>query len=263
MSAENTDRKTPAENPLLNQELYRVFLTQSSEGIWRMELENPVPVDLHADEQIELLYRSAYLAECNPAMARMYGYELPEEIVGARFGDLLVREDPANIEHLINLIDSGYRMEDAESHEVDRNGNSKFFLNNIIGIVENGHLKRIWGTQREITERKGIELSKARLAAIVESSHDAIISKDLEPRRGENIRLSRRRGDRRTHHDSHSAAFNRRRDGVSRKHQTRQIGRALRNRSPAPGRELRDHLADGFADQKRDGRDYRRLENRP
>ncbi|HEY8560989.1 MAG TPA: PAS domain S-box protein [Pyrinomonadaceae bacterium] len=168
------------ENSLINQELYRVFVSQSSEGIWRMELEKPVAVDLPPDEQIELLYRDAYLAECNSAMARMYGYESPREIVGARFGDLLIREDQANLEHLVNLIDSDYRMEDAESHEVDRNGNLKFFLNNIIGIVEDGFLKRIWGTQREITGRKEIELSKAHLASIVESSDDAIISKDLD-----------------------------------------------------------------------------------
>lgn len=180
MSVEITDRKTIGEDSPIDRELYRVFLTQSSEGIWRMEFEQPVATDLPADEQIELFYRYAYLAECNPAMARMYGYESPEEIIGARFGDLLIRADKANIEHLENLISSNYRTEDAESHEVDRNGNSKFFLNNVIGIVENGFLKRIWGTQREITERKEVELSKAHLAAIVESSDDAIISKDLD-----------------------------------------------------------------------------------
>jgi PAS domain S-box-containing protein len=180
MSAEITDRKMLDENLLINQELYRVFVSQSSEAIWRMEMETPVAVNLPVDEQIELFYTYGFLAECNDAMARMYGYTSANEIIGARLGDFVVREDEANIEYLRAFITLNYRLEDAESHEVDRAGNPKFFLNNLIGIVENGFLKRAWGTQRDITERKEIERSKAHLAAIVEFSDDAIISKDLD-----------------------------------------------------------------------------------
>ncbi len=180
MSAEITDRKIMGENSLINQELYRVFVTQSSEAIWRVELEEPVSVNLSPDEQIGFFYRYGSLAECNQAMARMYGYDSVEEIIGARLGDLLVREDEANVEYLRAFVNSNYRLEDAESREVDRAGNPKFFLNNLIGIIEDGYLKRVWGTQRDITERKEIERSKAHLAAIVESSDDAIISKDLD-----------------------------------------------------------------------------------
>ncbi|HEY0458119.1 MAG TPA: PAS domain S-box protein [Pyrinomonadaceae bacterium] len=180
MSAKNTDRKMMEENSLINQELYRVFVSQSSEAIWRIEMENPLATTLPADEQIELFYRDAYLAECNQAMARMYGFDSAEEIIGARLGDLLIREDAANVEYLRAFVNSKYRLEDAESHEVDRDGNPKFFLNNLIGIIENGFLVRAWGTQRDITERKEIERSKAHLAAIVESSDDAIMSIDLD-----------------------------------------------------------------------------------
>ena len=181
MSAEITERnKMLEENSIINQELYRVFVSQSSEAIWRIEFDEPVSVALPVDEQIELFYRHVYLAECNQAMARMYGFEAPEAIIGARLGDFLVREDEANLEYLRAFIRSDYRLEDAESHEIDRDGNPKFFLNNLIGIVENGHLARAWGTQRDITERKETERSRAHLAAIVESSDDAIISKDLD-----------------------------------------------------------------------------------
>jgi PAS domain S-box-containing protein len=179
MSAETTDRQITADDSFINQELYRVFVTQSSEAIWRIELDEPVPVDLSPDEQIELFYRYGHLVECNQAMARMYGYESVDEIIGARLGDLLVREDESNVEYLRAFVNSNYRLEDAESREIDRDGNPKFFLINLIGIIENGFLTRVWGTQRDITERKEIERSKAHLAAIVESSDDAIISKDL------------------------------------------------------------------------------------
>src|SRR5919107_5091332 len=77
-----------------SEERYRAFIANSSEGIWRFEFERPVPTDLPEDEQVERFYRHGYLAECNDAAARMYGFERAEEMLGARLGDMLVRDDP-------------------------------------------------------------------------------------------------------------------------------------------------------------------------
>jgi PAS domain S-box-containing protein len=140
-----------------SEERYRAFIANSSEGIWRFELERPVLIDLNEDEQIELFYQHGYLAECNDAMAQMYGYDRAAEITGARLSDLLVRDDPNNIEYLHGFIASGYRLTDAESVEVDREGRQRFFSNNLVGVIENGLVLRAWGTQRDVTERKRIE----------------------------------------------------------------------------------------------------------
>src|SRR5215216_1552490 len=163
-----------------SEERYRSFVEQSTEGIWRFELEEPIPTDLSPDEQVERFYRHGYLAECNDAMARMYGYTQAEEIVGARLGDLLPSSIPENVQYLKDFVRSGYRLADAESQEVDRHGNTKYFVYNLTGIIENESLVRVWGTQRDITERKQAEEARARLAAIVQSSEDAIIGKTLE-----------------------------------------------------------------------------------
>jgi PAS domain S-box-containing protein len=163
-----------------SEERYRNFIEQSTEGIWRFELEEPVPIDLTPNEQIDRFYRHSYLAECNDVMARMYGYARAEEIVGARLDDLLSSSNPENVQYLKDFVRSGYRLTDAESKEIDRYGRTKYFLNDLTGIVENEYLLRVWGTQRDITEHKQVEEVRARLAAIVESSEDAIIAKTLE-----------------------------------------------------------------------------------
>jgi len=179
--AERTEQLEKRERGLReSQERYRSFVEQSTEGIWRFEFEEPVPTDLAPDEQVERFYRHGYLAECNNAMARMYGYARAEEIVGARFGDLLSSSIPENVQYVKDFVNSHYRLADAESRDVDRHGRTRYFLNDLTGIVENESLLQVWGTQREITERKQAEEVRARLAAIVESSEDAIIGKTLE-----------------------------------------------------------------------------------
>jgi len=140
-----------------SEERYRAFVQNSSEGIWLFELEQPVPTDLSEDEQIEAFYRDAYLAECNDALARMYGLTRAEEIIGARLGDMLIREDPANDAYLRAFIRAGYRLENAASSERDKEGNPKFFSNSLVAIIEDGKLFRAWGTQRDVTERRRFE----------------------------------------------------------------------------------------------------------
>jgi PAS domain S-box-containing protein len=163
--AERTEQLEERERGLReSEERYRSFIEQSSEGIWRFELEEPVPTGLMPEEQVECFYRHGYLAECNDAMARMYGYTRAEEIVGARLDELLPSSIPENVEYLRAFARSSYRLTDAESQEVDRHSNIKYFSNNLTGIVENESLLRVWGTQRDITERKRTEEAQRFLA---------------------------------------------------------------------------------------------------
>jgi K+-sensing histidine kinase KdpD len=105
-AVENMLRASKNERSLRqSEERYQSFIEQSTEGIWRFELEEPVAVNLSEDAQIERFYRHTYLAECNYAMARMYGFSRPEEIVGARLGDFLPRSVPGTSSTLGLLSD--------------------------------------------------------------------------------------------------------------------------------------------------------------
>jgi two-component system CheB/CheR fusion protein len=168
-----TERKR-AEVALRDSEArYRTFVEHSSEAIWRFELEQPVPVGAPLEEMLDGFYRWAYLAECNDAMARMYGYEVASQIVGARLGDMLVRSDQKNVDYLTAFIESGYRLVDAESVERDRHGVEKQFANNLIGIVEDGMLVRAWGMQRDITERRRAEAEVREAKEVAEAANRA------------------------------------------------------------------------------------------
>jgi len=155
---EDISERVRAEEALVrSKESYRTFVEQSMEGIWRFGVEQPLPVDIPEDEQIEHFYRYGYLAECNDAMARMYGFSRADELLRSRISDLLPRSAPENVAYLRAFVRSGYRLTGAESCEIDRWGNARYFLNNLTGFVENGSLVWIWGTQQDITERRRIE----------------------------------------------------------------------------------------------------------
>jgi PAS domain S-box-containing protein len=140
-----------------SEDRYRDFMEQSLDGIWRLELEEPLSLQWPEERQIEHLIRFNYLAECNDAFARMYGYQSAREVLGKKIQEFLPASDEKNLEYVRTIIRSGYRIQQAESREVDREGHSKYFLNNIVGILENGRITRIWGTQRDITDNRVLE----------------------------------------------------------------------------------------------------------
>ncbi|HRJ49086.1 MAG TPA: PAS domain S-box protein, partial [Phycisphaerales bacterium] len=143
---------------------YRSFVQRSSEGVWCVEYPEGVPIALPIDEQIELFYRHGVVGDCNDAMARMYGLVSSEQLIGRRFEDMLPPTDPHNIEFLRSVILNGYRIEDAESHEVDVHGRPRFFMNSIACEIEEDKVVRAWGIQRDVTARRIAEneLAEAR-----------------------------------------------------------------------------------------------------
>ena len=137
-----------------SEERYRAFIELTSEAVWRVELEEPVPTSLPVDAQVDRFYRHGYLAECNDAMAQMYGYASAADLVGARLSDLLLRDDAANVRYLHTFVETGYRLADAESNEIGHDGRARYLVNIPFGIAQDGRLVRAWGSQRDVTERR-------------------------------------------------------------------------------------------------------------
>jgi PAS domain S-box-containing protein len=146
-----------------SEERYRSFIAHSSEGIWLLEFDPPLDMSLSVEEQVERAYRHGRFVDCNDAMARMYGLARAEDLIGKTLEFPLPSSDPDARAYLAGIIRSGYSVTGAESVEFDTAGNRKHFDNSMIAIIEDGQLKRLWGIQRDITERKKAEEQRTLL----------------------------------------------------------------------------------------------------
>jgi two-component system, cell cycle sensor histidine kinase and response regulator CckA len=165
VTADITERKQAEEALQRSEQNYRMFVAQSSEGIFREDLDSPISIDLPEEEIIHQILHGSYMAECNDALAKTYGFASGRHLTGKRLTEMLVATDPANVQLTRDFIRSGFQIRDRESHEVDSQGNLKVFLNSMTGIVENGKLMRTWGIQRDITEWVRLEEARTKTEA--------------------------------------------------------------------------------------------------
>ncbi len=174
-----SERKKYEQQLKESKERYQAFIRQSSEGIYRFELDEPLDIALSLDDQIQFIYNHAYLAECNDAFAKMYSMETTESLTGKPityfYGD---RENPVNYDANKKFIISGYKIEEEETQETAANGEKIWLSNSSVGIIEQGLLYRIWGTQRDITAHKeydsAIMESEQKYRNLIEKSQDVI-----------------------------------------------------------------------------------------
>jgi len=116
---------------------------------------------------------STYL-DANASMCRMLGYTR-EELIGLHATDIVAEAEIPHIGLALSAIKttSDYHRE----WRFRRKDGSMFEAEVFATVMPDGNLL---GMVRDITERKRIEAAAAHLAAIVESSDDAVVGKDLQ-----------------------------------------------------------------------------------
>ncbi|MEO8306466.1 MAG: ATP-binding protein [Pseudomonadota bacterium] len=136
---------------------YRNFVEHSSEAVWRVELDDEMPISLSIAEQRKWLEQHAHVAECSEAygnldpsgkaMLTSWRGEIPWSAIYEKHLDQAARQH--------------YSM-DGLRFDVTVKGRPRTFLTSFTGVVRNDHLQRIWGVARDVTELVDLNTRLAR-----------------------------------------------------------------------------------------------------
>lgn len=131
----------------------------------------------NASEAIHWVGPSGTILRANRAELRMLGYTA-EEYIGRDIADFHV--DKNAIADILGRLRNGETLENYTASMICKDGSVRQVVINSSGYFENGEFVHTRCFTRDITEQLQNEKALRHLAAIVESTDDVIISKDLD-----------------------------------------------------------------------------------
>jgi signal transduction histidine kinase len=137
---------------------YRNFVTHSSEAVWRVELDQPMPVSLPLAEQRKWLEQHAHVAECSHSYSRL---NPPEATGDLRPWRRDIPWDAIYDQHLEQAARQDYSM-DGLRFDLMQQGKCHTFITSFTGEVRDGFLLRVWGVARDITDLVDLNTRLAR-----------------------------------------------------------------------------------------------------
>ena len=179
-----TARALSSAPPWTAEQRYRWFVATANEGIWRFELNPPLPPELGEAELAAAILAHGRLAECNVAFARQYGYEFPGDLRGSGIADLLFGSAEQQSAVLREFVRVGFQLNGLVTTERDRAGRPFRARHNLVGIRQDGCLTGGWGSLRDVTEQqRSAEELRAReeqFRSMIENVSDVITLVDAD-----------------------------------------------------------------------------------
>jgi PAS domain S-box-containing protein len=119
------------------------------------------------------------IRSCNPATERVFGYS-PTELIGQSVRVLIPPEREAEEDDILARIRRGERVNHFETVRLAKGGRRVDVSLTVSPVHDSsGAVIAASKTARDITEQKRVRATQAYLSAIVASSEDAILAKDL------------------------------------------------------------------------------------
>lgn len=157
------------------EEVCRILLSAIPDGIWIVQLQEPLLIRASEDGQVDHLIRHAVIRECNQAFVQMYGYRSQSEIEGMPLVEFLDRSESLSLQLVRQFLRGQCYLRNVETQALDGNDVRRYFVHSVMGIVESDKLFAIVGVQTEVTQQKLIQRERERFMIEVPSRQKAIL----------------------------------------------------------------------------------------
>jgi formate hydrogenlyase transcriptional activator len=157
-AAAELERMNYQEELARSEQHYRALVSHGNEAVLRVELDQPIALDLPEQEQLDLIYKHAYVADCNDQAANLFGKTTADELIGGRMEVISPRADAEQIERTLAGIRSRWQFS-----QVERTIHGRVLLMTRQGIIEGDKYTGAWVTARDITVLKQAEAEVRRL----------------------------------------------------------------------------------------------------
>jgi PAS domain-containing protein len=142
-------------------ERYRAFVANSSEAIFRTELAEPMPSRCRSTSRC-LGARNGYVAECNAAFMVALGVKDAGSPMVERVSRTIPPGRASTSSAFARQSATTTRSRNIEHVVHGPYGLDRVLLISMVGIVENGHVLRFWGTGRDVTAMREAENALAQ-----------------------------------------------------------------------------------------------------
>ncbi|MCL5267349.1 MAG: PAS domain S-box protein [Bacteroidetes bacterium] len=187
-----TERRKAKVEADLQRIRYENFIRNSTEGIWRIEFSEPIDAKQETDRLAKQIVERGIIVECNQALAQMYGFDVPGQLNGKHAHEFIADLD-VYIASKVKFTEQNFSITNVETVEKDQHGTIHYFENSYIGEISNDALVRMWGIQRDITEKRRLQeqlrASENRYRNLVEQANDMVL---LFNNRGEFVFANKR-----------------------------------------------------------------------
>ena len=145
---------------------YKAFIANSSEAIWCYDMVPPISLHETSEVQAELMADRARLSQGNKMLVSMLGVKSLQDIIGTGL------RESGSTRYLFDLkyfVENNFQMIDHDVFREGARGRQYYFQISSVGVIENNHLTRVWGTTKDVTVRKRYEQKLEHV-----SLHDAL-----------------------------------------------------------------------------------------
>lgn len=169
-----------------SEDRYRLYVEQTREGIQHMAIVQPMPLaGLDVEQQIDWLVEHAVVVDCNRAYLQGLRLDSKQAAVGRLVQDSLFPDNPGNRDLIRRFIENDYQLYAFEYSLKRSDGSDVEVIQNLVGVIKDGHLVSTWSSISDITRRKRAErrvrTRERQFRALIEGSIQGItISRDYQ-----------------------------------------------------------------------------------